>query len=140
MSNKNKTVSFRINEETFEDLQSIADERELSLSSVFRDYVDAFVDHDGAVEVAPEHAVRDGIADGDAGDAGFPMTVEVPKSLVREHERIELECEHLREQLSEYKQYATQLEAELEDTRERDAELVRLEELDFESGTSLMVD
>lgn len=53
MSTKDKTVSSRINEETFEDLRSIADDRELSLSVVFRDYVDAFVDQDGQVAVVP---------------------------------------------------------------------------------------
>lgn len=138
MSNKNKTVSFRISEAKFEELQSIADERELSLSSVFREYVDAFVDHEGAVEVGAEHAVRDeGTAE---DDAAYPLTVEVPKTLVREHERIELECEHLREQLSEYKQYAAQLEDELAASREQTAELVRLEEVDYESGTSLLID
>ncbi len=137
MSNKNETVSFRIGEETFGDLRSIADDRDPSLSSVFRDYVDAFVDHDGQVEVVPEHADREGTAD---DDGAFPLDVEIPRSRVREHERIELECEHLREQLSEYKRYAARLEQELAETRGQEAELVRLEEVDFESGTSPMID
>ena len=115
MATKNKTVSFRIDEETFEDLRSIAENRELSLSAVFGEYVDAFVDHDGQVAVVPEHADREAAGAGDAADAGgaHPVTVEVPTSLVREHERIELECEHLRDQLSEDEAYAGRPEAEL---------------------------
>ena len=55
MGNKNKTVSFRVNEDAFETLQEIAEERDLSLSAVFRDYVDMLVAHDGQVAVVPEH-------------------------------------------------------------------------------------
>ena len=55
MGNKNKTVSFRVNEDAFETLRDIAEERDLSLSAVFRDYVDMLVAHDGQVEVVPEH-------------------------------------------------------------------------------------
>ena len=39
MSTKDKTVSSRIDEETFEDLRSIADDRELSLSEIGRAHV-----------------------------------------------------------------------------------------------------
>jgi len=53
MSAKEKTVSFRIDEETVDELRSIDDDREQSLSAVFRDYVDAFVDQDGQVAVVP---------------------------------------------------------------------------------------
>ena len=52
MGNKNKTISFRVNEESFEALQSIAEERDISLSAVFRDYVEMLVAHDGQIEVA----------------------------------------------------------------------------------------
>ncbi|WP_277554356.1 ribbon-helix-helix protein, CopG family [Halobaculum limi] len=123
MGSKNKTVSFRVNEDAFEALREIADERDLSLSAVFRDYVDTLVAHDGQVEVVPEHRVED--ADGES----FPPTVEVPKSFVREHERLELEAEHLREQLDEYKAYVTFLQDQLENDEGTD-EVVFLEDLD----------
>ena len=137
MGNKNKTVSFRIKEEKFEELSAIAEAEDLALSSVFREYVDEFVSHDGRVEVVPEHRVREEASD---APAEFPLTVEVPKSMVREQERLELECEHLREQLDEYKQYATHLERELEAKEEREEEMVRLEDVDYEVGTSLMIE
>jgi hypothetical protein len=123
MGNKNKTVSFRVNEDTFDALRNIAEERDLSLSAVFRDYVDALVAHDGQVEVVPEHRVEEG--DGDA----FPPTVEVPKSFVREHERLELEAEHLRDQLEEHKQYITRLRDQLED-EDGSEEVIHLDDLD----------
>jgi len=123
MGNKNKTVSFRVKEDSFERLRGIAEERDLSLSALFRDYVDALVAHDGQVEVVPEHRIEDLDEDDDA----FPPTVEVPKSFVREHERLELEAEHLREQLDEHKRYITQLREQLEAS---DEEVVPLEELD----------
>ena len=123
MGNKNKTVSFRVNEDAFEALREIADERDLSLSAVFRDYVDALVAHDGQVEVVPENRVEEG------DEESFPPTVEVPKSFVREHERLELEAEHLREQLDEYKAFVTFLQDRLDG--EEDAEdVVFLEDLD----------
>jgi predicted RNase H-like nuclease (RuvC/YqgF family) len=128
MGNKNKTVSFRVKEDSFEALREIAEERDLSLSALFRDYVDALVAHDGQVEVVPEHRVEDLDEDDDA----FPPKVEVPKSFVREHERLELEAEHLRDQLDEHKRYITQLREQLEGT---DEEVVPLEELDGGPGT-----
>jgi hypothetical protein len=137
MGNKNKTVSFRVGEEKFEALRSIADERDLSLSSVFRDYVDTIVAHDGHVELVPERGVRD---EASSPSSAFPLTVEVPKSFVRDHEQLELECEHLREQLEEYKAYASHLERELEAQQEREEEMVRLEEVDYEAGTSLLIE
>ena len=137
MGNKNKTVSFRIGREKFETLRSMADERDLSLSSMFREYVDKIVAHGGHVEIVPEHGVRDEATD---ASTEFPLTVEVPKSFVREHERLELECEHLREQLDEYKRYASHLEGELESLEERESEMVRLEDLDYEAGNSLLVE
>jgi predicted transcriptional regulator len=127
MGNKNKTISFRVNQDAFEKLKEIAEERDLSLSAVFRDYVDTLVAHDGKVRVVPEHEV-----DEDSGDnvSEFPPKVEVPKSFVREHERLELEAEHLRDQLEEYKQYVTHLRSKVE---EEDAEeVIRLEDLDGE--------
>jgi hypothetical protein len=127
MGNKNKTISFRVNEDAFETLREIAEERDISLSAVFRDYVDMLVAHDGQVRVVPEHEL-----DGETSD-DFPPKVEVPKSFVREHERLELEADHLREQLDEHKRYITRLRQQLENDEEID-EVVQLEELDRENG------
>lgn len=135
MGKKNKTVSFRIREDKFSRLKDIADERDLSLSSLFREYVDTFVSHDGRVQVAPKHAVASA---GTGND--FPVKVEVPKSYVREHERLELEAEHLRAQLDEYKQYATRLRDQVDDREAKEADVVRLEELDEEIGTSMFLE
>ena len=125
MGNKNKTISFRVNEDAFESLRDIAEERDISLSAVFRDYVDALVAHDGQVRVVPESELAG------AGDDGepFPPKVEVPKSFVREHERLELEAEHLREQLEEHKRYVNYLREQLDDG---DDEVIQLEDLDGE--------
>jgi hypothetical protein len=125
MGNKNKTISFRVSQEKFETLRDIAEERDISLSAVFRDYVDMLVAHDGQVEVAPEHEV----SESDSPDTeSFPPKVEVPKSFVREHERLELEAEHLREQLEEHKRYVTKLRQEIDEADQED--VVQLEELD----------
>lgn len=126
MGNKNKTVSFRVNEDSFEALREIADRRDISLSSLFRNYVDMFIGHEGRVTVAPAHLVDDDTQSGPPSE--FPPKVTVPKSRVREHERLELETEHLREQLDEYKRYATQLQAELEEAENE--EVIHLEDLD----------
>ncbi|GAD52256.1 hypothetical protein MBEHAL_1016 [Halarchaeum acidiphilum MH1-52-1] len=128
MGNKNKTVSFRVNEDTFDALRDIAEERDLSLSAVFRDYVDALVAHDGRVEVVPTDDVGE-----DVGDE-FPPKVEVPKSFVREHERLELEAEHLREQLDEHRAYINALRDELEDAAdvENVEDVVHLDDLESE--------
>lgn len=127
MGNKNKTISFRVNEDAFETLREIAEERDISLSAVFRDYVDLLVAHDGQVRVVPEHEL------GDEPSDDFPPKVEVPKSFVREHERLELEAEHLREQLDEHKRYITSLRQRIENEEEID-EVVHLEEIDRENG------
>ncbi|GAB3667859.1 ribbon-helix-helix protein, CopG family [Halopiger thermotolerans] len=131
MGNKNKTISFRVNEDAFESLQDIAEERDISLSAVFRDYVDQLVEHDGQVAVVPEDELGAGPAtgdgDGEGEDLSFPPTVEVPKSFIREHERLELEADHLREQLDEYKSYVTELQDRLEDEQD---EVLLLDELD----------
>jgi len=126
MGNKNKTVSFRVNEGTFEELREVAEERDLSLSSVFRDYVDAFVTHEGQIRVVPEDSMED-------PDADFPPKVEVPRDFIREHERLELEneyleleIEHLREQLEEHKEYISELKERLEG----DEDVIYLEDLD----------
>jgi hypothetical protein len=129
MGNKNKTISFRVNEDSFETLREIAEARDISLSAVFRDYVDALIAHDGRVQVVPEHELS-GATETDADE--FPPTVEVPKSFVREHERLELESDHLREQLDEYKQYVTKLSQQLEEQEAED--VVQLEELDADEG------
>jgi len=127
MGNKNKTVSFRVNEDTFDALRDIAEERDLSLSAVFRDYVDALVANDGQVRIEPANAFAE------SDDAEFPPKVEVPKSFVREHERLELEADHLREQLEEHKTYINALRDELE--RAEDVEdVVHLDDLEDDDG------
>ena len=123
MGNKNKTISFRVNEDAFEALRDIAEERDISLSAVFRDYVDTLVAHDGQVRAVPE-AELDRMDD---GGESFPPKIEVPKSFVREHERLELEAEHLREQLEEHKRYVNHLREQLDDD---DEEVIHLEDLD----------
>jgi hypothetical protein len=128
MGNKNKTISFRVSQEKFETLRDMAEERDISLSAVFRDYVDMLVAHDGQVEVVPEHEV----AEGESDSQSFPPKVEVPKSFVREHERLELEAEHLREQLEEHKRYVTELRQRVDETEGED--VVQLEELDGDEG------
>jgi hypothetical protein len=127
MGNKNKTISFRVSQEKFETLREIAEERDISLSAVFRDYVDMLVAHGGQVEVVPEHEVSES-ADGTSTSESFPPKVNVPKSFVREHERLELEAEHLREQLEEHKRYVTKLRQELDEHDQED--IVHLDELD----------
>ncbi|WP_434531352.1 CopG family transcriptional regulator [Haloarcula sp. NS06] len=126
MGNKNKTISFRVSEDKFETLREIAEERDISLSAVFRDYVDTLVSHDGQVKVAPEHEFEDDATE--TSTESFPPKVEVPKSFVREHERLELEAEHLREQLEEHKRYVTKLRQQL-DEMDQD-EVIHLEDLD----------
>jgi len=128
MGNKNKTISFRVSQEKFETLRDIAEERDLSLSAVFRDYVDMLVAHGGQVEVVPEHEVSE--SSEQTASESFPPKVEVPKSFVREHERLELEAEHLREQLEEHKRYVTKLRQELDEHDQED--VVHLDELDGE--------
>jgi hypothetical protein len=123
MGNKNKTISFRVNEDKFDALRDIAEERDLSLSAVFRDYVDSLVAHDGRVRVVPENETE--ATDGDE----FPPKVEVSKSFVREHERLELEAKHLRDQLDEHKRYINHLRQQVEDGDEVE-EVIQLEELD----------
>jgi hypothetical protein len=127
MGNKNKTISFRVNEDAFETLREIAEQREISLSAVFRDYVDMLVSHDGQVQVVPNHEVSDGES---TSAESFPPQVEVPKSFVREHERLELETDHLREQLEEYRRYVTKLSQRLEEHDEE--EIIMLDDLDSE--------
>ena len=127
MGNKNKTISFRVNEDAFETLRAIAEERDISLSAVFRDYVDTLVAHDGQVEAVPEHELER-LRDGDDVEQ-FPPTVEVPKRFVREHERLELEADHLREQLQEHKEYIDYLREQLE---ANDEEIIHLDDLDDE--------
>jgi hypothetical protein len=131
VGNKNKTISFRVNEDAFETLREIAAERDLSLSAVFRNYVDMLVAHGGQVEVVPEHEIDDSGTPNDPAE--FPPKIEVPKSFVRNHERLELEAEHLREQLDEYKRYVTHLREQLD---EQDAEeVIQLEDLDGETDS-----
>jgi len=125
MGNKNKTISFRVNEDAFETLREIAEERDISLSAVFRDYVDMLVDHSGRVEVVPE----DEMGERKESDE-FPPSVEVPKSFIREHERLELEADHLREQLEEHKQYLNHLREQVDDNEE---EVIFLEDLDSDA-------
>jgi hypothetical protein len=123
MGNKNKTISFRVNEDTFDALRDIAEVRDLSLSAVFRDYVDSLVAHDGQVRVVPENQPES------VESEEFPPKVEVPKSFVREHERLELEAEHLRDQLEEHKKYIDHLREQVESEGDVE-EVIHLEELD----------
>jgi FMN phosphatase YigB (HAD superfamily) len=125
MGNKNKTISFRVNEDAFEALRDIAEERDISLSAVFRDYVDTLVAHDGQVRAVPEAELQSETETGES----FPPRVEVPKSFVREHERLELEADHLREQLEEHKRYINHLREQLDDD---DEDVIHLEDLDGE--------
>ncbi|MFB6110541.1 MAG: CopG family transcriptional regulator [Halodesulfurarchaeum sp.] len=129
MGKKNKTISFRVSEEAFEALRDIAEERDISLSAVFRDYVDQLVAHEGKVRVVPENEVQE------SDTEEFPPRVEVPKSFVREHERLELEAQHLRDQLQEHKEYITHLQQHVEEDEEVE-EVVQLEDLDEENGSS----
>ena len=121
--NKDKIVSFRVSEDTFETLSRIGDERDASLSEIFREYVDMLVKYDGAVEL-----VHEGRGGGD--DEEFPPKVEVPRQVLREQERLELENEHLREQLGEHKEYINSLKDSLES--EDDVEHVMLGNVDAE--------
>jgi hypothetical protein len=128
MGNKNKTISFRVNEDAFETLREIAEERDISLSAVFRDYVDMLVAHDGQVQVVPEHELdRMRTGENEDEEESFPPKVSVPKSFIREHERLELEAEHLREQLDEHKRYVADLRERIE---EEEDEVILLDELD----------
>jgi hypothetical protein len=129
MGNKNKTISFRVNEDAFETLREIAEERDLSLSAVFRNYVEMLVAHDGQVQVVPEHEVDDSEETSDPTD--FPPKVEVPKGFVRNHERLELEADHLREQLDEYKRYVTHLRQQVDEQDTED--VIQLEDLDSDT-------
>jgi hypothetical protein len=131
MGNKNKTISFRVNEDSFETLREIAEERDISLSAVFRDYVDTLVAHDGQVRVVPEHELKQLQQSEDDDAESFPPKVKVPKSFIREHERLELEAEHLREQLDEHKEYVNYLREQVE-TQNDDEEVIQLEDLDGE--------
>ena len=126
---KSKTISFRVDEDAFEALRRIAEERDLSLSALFRDYVDSLVAHDGQVDLVPADA-RGGADE----DAQFPPTEEVPTSFIREHERLELEADHLREQLDEHKEYLDYLQEQLEESEE---EVIHLEELDSDRSFRL---
>lgn len=128
MGSKDRTVSFRLQEDTYESLRDVADDVDASLSETFREFVAAFNDHDGHVEAVPAHEAPES-----AGD-GFPAAVEVPTQRVREHERLELEVEHLREQLSEHRQHATDLRDRVDELAAERADRVLLEDLDTVSG------
>jgi predicted transcriptional regulator len=132
MGNKNKTISFRVSESAFGKLQDIADARDMSLSAVFRDYVDRLVAHDGRIDVVPtDEAPEEGGEPSDAGE--FPPTVEVPKRFVRENERLELEAEHLRDALEEHKEYIRRLETALAETQQETLEELAEERAELDS-------
>lgn len=133
MGDKDKTISFRVSEDSFESLRDLAEEQSVSLSQIFRDYVHIFNQHDGHVDAVPAYEVRDG----GAGADGFPLTTEVTTKLIREHERLELETEHLREQLDEHKTHATHLETQLESHKQQQDDTILLEELDIISEYQL---
>lgn len=135
MGSKDKTISFRLGEGRFEELQDVSESLDPSLSQIFRDFVTAFNDHDGRVEAVPKHQ-----APSETSDEEFPIRVEVSKSLVREHERLELEAEHLREELHEYRSYASDLEEQVENAEREDTELIVLEDLDTVSDFRISTD
>lgn len=135
MGSKDKTVSFRVQEDRFEELRDVSESMEPSLSQIFRDFVTVFNDHDGAVEAVPAHEF--GVEE---GDDEFPASVTVTKERVRRHERLELETEHLREQLDEYRAHATGLKAQVEAAEASRADVVVLEELDAVSEFELTVE
>lgn len=137
MTSKNKTISFRITEEQFEELQRVAEDSEESLSAIFRDYVDDLIEHDGQTTVVPEGK---NIRSDSVETQEFPPKVEVSKTFVREHERRKLECEHLREQLAEYKKHVSRLEREKERAETQTEDVTRLEDLDYEVGTAIRID
>ena len=120
--NKDKIVSFRVSEDTFETLSEIGDRRDASLSKIFREYVDMLVKRGGDVELVPEGRAPE--------DDDFPPKVKVPKQVLREQERLELENEHLREQIEEHKEYINTLKDRLED--DENVEHVMLGNVDAE--------
>lgn len=135
MGSKDKTVSFRVQEDRFEELRALSESMEPSLSQIFRDFVTVFNDHDGAVEAVPAHQFDVG-----EGADGFPATVTVPTEQVRRHERLELETEHLRAQLDEYRAHAQQLEADVEAAEASREDVVLLEDLDTVSDFEVSVE
>lgn len=120
--NKDKIVSFRVSEDTFETLSEIGERRDASLSEIFREYVDMLVKHNGDVELVPEGRAPE--------HDEFPPKVKVPKQVLREQERLELENEHLREQVEEHKEYINTLKDRLED--DENVEHVMLGNVDAE--------
>lgn len=134
MGSKDKTVSFRVGEDQFEDLKRVSDSLEPSLSQIFRDFVTEFNEHEGRVKAVPKHQTPNSSSD------GFPMKVEVSKSMVREHERLELEAEHLRDELREYRSYASNLEQQVEEAEREHEELIVLEDFDSVSDFRVSTD
>jgi regulator of replication initiation timing len=128
MGSKDKTISFRVREERFEALKAVSDEMDPSLSQIFRDFVHVFNDHKGRVAVVPKHDVPHETESDD-----LRLHVEVPKSRIREHEQLELETEHLREELNEYKQYASHLQDEVDAIESAREDMIVLEDLDIVS-------
>ncbi len=97
---KDRTVSFRVSEETFTELSEIAERRETTLSDLFREYVDALVKHEGDISLTNDD------------NRQYPPKVEVPTEMVREHERLELENKHLKEKLEECEGYIDRLKGD----------------------------
>lgn len=135
MSSKDKTISFRVREERFEALKDVSEDMDPSLSQIFREFVAEFNDHSGRVKAVPQHEVPDSVADDE-----FPARVQVPKSMIREHERLELEAEHLREELQEYRGYSTELESKVEEGEAAEGDMIVLEDLDTVSEFTITSD
>ena len=83
--------------------------------------------------VSPVHGAETGI--GDPQVAASPLPHRLPLQIdgsphvgCVEHERLELEAEHLREQLEEHKRYVTKLRQQLDEHDQED--VVQLEDLD----------
>ncbi|MDY6779938.1 MAG: CopG family transcriptional regulator, partial [Halobacteria archaeon] len=75
-----------------------------------------------AVSLVPDERV-------DEEGEEFPPKVKVPKQVLRENERLELENKHLREQLDEHKEYINKLKDQIEND---DVEHVMLGNVDSE--------
>lgn len=125
---KQEKISFRVTEEKSTELKRLAKEKDISLSELFRDYASKLQQYDGDVSVVSKSQI---LRSGVTVDSTFPPKVEVTSSMVREHERLELETEHLREALEEIKVVKRNLEE-----RVSDEDQISLEEIDRLNGNA----
>lgn len=127
MTRKEKKISFRINEEKFSQLEDLANEKNFSLSDLFREYANKFKKYDGNLSVVTDSDLVSEVDDYEGRE--YPPKVRVPTTMIREHERLELETEHLRESLDEVKAHKHYLESQISDN-----EIVSLESIDEANG------